>query len=185
MAAIRTIRYILTGGDQPEILKGVNTSASFFSLLGATPALGRFYNDQDDKPGAARVAVLTNGFWQRRFGGDHNAVGRSMTLDNLSYTIIGVAPAGFGLVSREGDIFLPIGLNGDNPQWVDRGNHPGIRVIARLKRDATLGQAQADMDAICARLDQQYPVTNSGVGVIIDPLYETLVKDARPTLNLL
>src|SRR5689334_2118737 len=83
MAAMRTSSYVLTGREQPEILKGQNTSASFFSLLGATPALGRFYNDEDDHPGAARVVVLNYGFWQRRFGSDHNAIGQSLTLDNV------------------------------------------------------------------------------------------------------
>jgi putative ABC transport system permease protein len=185
MAAIRSMTYNYTGGDQPEVIRALATSSSLFDLLGAKPFVGRFYNADEDKPGAAPVVLLSHSFWQRRFGGDPSAIGRAITLSDVSYTVVGVLPSGFSILGRDAEMFTPIGLNGGQSMWMDRGNHVGIRVIARLKRDASVEQARADMQAIAARLQMQYPVTNSGVGVLIEPFQETLVKDARPTLQLL
>ncbi len=185
ISSIRGSTYNLTGFDQPEVVSALNASASLFDMLGAKPELGRFYTEADDKPGATPVAVLTYAFWKRRFGGDRGVIGRALTLDNTPYTIVAVLQQDFRVLGRSQHVLLPIGLVGGTKMWVDRGNHPGVRSIARLKRGVTIDQARADCNAIMLRLEQQYPVTNSGIGAVMEPYFDVLVKDARPTLNLL
>jgi putative ABC transport system permease protein len=160
LGGVRPTDFVLTGAGEPEQLQGFNVSAGFLPAFGVHPILGRLFTKAEDRPGATPVAVISYSLWQRHFGGDSNVVGRSLDLSGRSYTVIGILPASFRF-PIPGDIFVPLGLKADQMQ--QRGQHPGIVAVARLKPGVTLGQARAEMETIAARLAQQYPKTNTGV----------------------
>ena len=185
MAAYKTDGVILTGFDEPRRLPCAHVSASFFELTGARPALGRFYSEAEDAPGAERVAVLDYAFWRERFSGDAGVLGRSVQLDGRPYVIVGVTPEGFRYFSRRVEVYLPIGLSGDQPAWLNRGNHQGLRALARLREDSGLDSARAEMETLALALEAKYPDTNSGERVTIQPLLESQVEHTRPSLIML
>ncbi|HST22626.1 MAG TPA: ABC transporter permease, partial [Blastocatellia bacterium] len=174
----------LTGRDRPEQLNGLQLTADMFHLLGVSPALGRTFSDGEDQPGNERVIVLSHGLWQRRFGGDSNIINQQITLDGQSYTIIGVMPKEFQFApfwATRAEIWSPLNLA---PRLTDRGGQ-SLRIFARLKEGVTVGQAQAEMEAISQRLQQQYPDNNTGLNVFVDPLHEVVVGKTRPALLIL
>ena len=172
--------YNLTGGGEPERLLAGQVSADLFATLRMGAALGRVFTSDEDRPGAAPVVALSHGLWQRRFGGDPNILDRTITLNDRSYTVIGVMPAGFQFPSRV-ELWVPAGqLSGGD--WRNRDNHPGLYGVARLKDGVTIEQARADMDAIALGLEKEYPRTNRDIRVTITPLLETIVSDARRAL---
>src|ERR1044071_3958147 len=148
----------LTGQGEPEQMKGSLASADLFRVLRAEPALGRAFAAEDDRPGAPRVAVISHGLWQRRFGADPSALGRAVTLDGEPYTVVGVMPAAFQFPDPETEVWAPLAL--DPQDQSSRGSHY-LNVVARLKDGVTIEQAQAEMDTIAGRLEQQYQV-NTG-----------------------
>ncbi len=174
--------YNLTGRGEPQRLTGARLSADVFAALRVQAAVGRVFNQDEDKPGAQPVIVLSHGLWQSRFGGDAGIVNQAITLDGRTYTIIGVMPAGFAFPQRR-DFWTPLGpFASEQPGYQLRVNHPGLLGVARLKDGVTLEQARAEMDAIAARLEQQYPVWNKHIRVRIDPLLDAYVSDARRAL---
>jgi putative ABC transport system permease protein len=175
--------YNLTGGE-PERLLVAQMSADVFDALRVKAALGRVYTNDEDKPGASPVVVLSHGLWRRRFGGDASIVGRSLTLNDRSYTVIGVMPQGFLFPTRV-EMWTPVGALSDQETWKMRGNHPGLYAVARLKPGATLEQARADMKNVTAALEKQYPDTNQGASATITPLLENYVSDVRRALYVL
>ncbi|MDQ3803874.1 MAG: ABC transporter permease [Acidobacteriota bacterium] len=182
MAAIADVSFNLTGAGEPERLDGRRVSASLFPLLGVEPHLGRAFLPEEDQPGANRVAVLSHGLWQRRFGADANIAGKPLTLNGESYEVVGVMPPHFQFPSREDELWVPIAFT---PQEAaSRGRHY-LQVLARLKPGVTLGQAQAEMSTIAARLQQQYPEQNTNLGATVTPLHEHVVGDIRPALLVL
>jgi len=185
MAAYRMDGFSLTGGNAPRRIPGGLVSAGFFRLLGASPAMGRFFTEEEDVPGAARVVVLAHHVWQERFGSDREIIGRSLTLDGAPYTVIGVAPAGFRYFQRSADVYVPLGLWGDKTSWLDRGNHQGLLTLARLKPDVSVKTARAEMNTIARQLEALYPRSNSGQRVTMEPLFESQVGEARPSLLML
>ncbi|MGH9935164.1 MAG: ADOP family duplicated permease, partial [Blastocatellia bacterium] len=179
--------YNLTGRGEPRRLDGALLSADVFAALRARAALGRIFNNDEDRPSASPVVVLSYGLWQSRFGGDAGIINQAITLNGRAYTVIGVMPAGFafpmGLAfSARVDIWTPVGLLASEPDYRSRGNHPGLLGVARLKDGVTLKQARAEMDAIAARLEQQYPGPNRNLRVHIDPMLDTYVGGARRAL---
>jgi len=144
----------LTGSGAPERLEGTRVSGNFFQVLGAHAWLGRTLEPVDED-GDARVAVLTYGLWQRRFGGDTAIVGRDITLNGAAYRVVGVLPRGFLFPFREAMLAVPTTLRAD-PRRGDRGAN-FLRVVARLKPDVSLARADADLDAIAVRLQRSYP----------------------------
>jgi putative ABC transport system permease protein len=184
IAVFRRQSYNLTGSGEPERLTGGIVSADMFPALKATPIMGRTFTNDEDKPGGALVTVLSYGLWQRRFGADPSIVGQSLTLNGKPYTVIGVMPQGFLFPSRV-ELWIPVGHEYSSPNWQNRGNHPGLYGVARLKEGVTLEQARTEMDAIAARLEEQYPNTNIGGRVSITPLYENVVRGIRPALLVL
>lgn len=192
MAACRLMRFTLTGQGEPEQLDGLIVSANFFSLLGVSPERGRVFQSEDGRAGAARVAIVSHDFWQQRFGGDPNLIGRTLTLSDEPVTIVGVMPAGFQDTTQSTQ--RQIWLNPHNvvPDWhpnspvdvVSIRNTAFLRVIARLKANVSLEQAQADLDTIAARLQQQYP-RPTGHGARVISLHELTVGNVRPTLLIL
>src|SRR4051812_7144800 len=184
IAATRPLTMTLTGDGEPDRVPARMASASLLPTLGILPAIGRGITEDDDKPGAAGVVLLSDALWHRRFGGSADAVGRSITLDNQPYTIVGVLPPRFQVL-QPADVLVPIGpwavtLNMDDRTW-----HPGIFPIARLKPGVDLVQAQAELDVISDRLARQYPEGNHGVSVEARPLHDYAVQNVRQSLLVL
>ena len=172
----------LTGAGDPERVQGRLVSAEFFSTLGIKPLLGRNFLAEDDRQNATPTAILSYGFWQRRFGADQGLIGRQLTLNNQSFTVIGIAPANFEF-GAEADVTVPIGLSAE--RFKVRGGDPGADVVARLKQNVSEQQAETELNLIAARLEQHYPESNKGRRVVITPLHESIVGNVRQPLLIL
>ena len=182
MAAIADTSFNLTGSGEPERLEGRRVSVNLFPLLGVEPQIGRVFTAAEDQPGAQRVVLLSYGLWQRRFGGDPNIAGQSLTLNGESYVVVGVMPARFQFPSSDDQAWVPIAFT--QQEMANRGRHY-LEVLARLKRGVSLDQAQSEMSTIAARLQQQYPQFNAELGAVVQPLQEHLVGDIKPALLIL
>ena len=179
MALYDTDGVTLTGRGEPESLGILRVSADFFPLLGIRPALGRAILPGEDRSGNDRVAVLSDGFWRRRFGGDRTLVGQTITLSDQSYTVVGVmSPLPQSLSP---DLWVPI----DVPSEAQKVGRHSLNVIGRLKAGVSLAQAQADLDVVARRLAQQLPQENTDHGLKVLPLREDLVGDSRRALLVL
>ena len=184
VAAYTSSSFNLSGVGEPERIVGTLVSASLFPLLDVQPALGRAFLNEEDRPGHDRVVILSHGLWRRRFAGDSAVIGRSVTLDGQSHTIIGVAPAGFRFPDDETEIWKPIAFTAEDLSENERGSHY-LSVIARMKPGVTIAQAQADMAALAQRMQQQHPMNyeaDSGWGTTVVSLREETVGDARLAL---
>ncbi|HEY0763612.1 MAG TPA: ABC transporter permease [Pyrinomonadaceae bacterium] len=178
----------LTSDGEPEEVPGEYATTNMFSVLGAGPVLGRTFANDDGNDGQPRVAVISHGLWQRRFGGDRQIVGRQITLNELPTTIIGVMPAGFGWhiqkgtqASKPADIWLPWQISND----MRRRRGRFASAVARLKPGVSKDQAQREMDTIGVRLAQQYPEFNTNWGVNVVPLRTQLTGEIRRPLLIL
>src|SRR6266480_5091469 len=181
MAAMIERSFNLTGVGEPERLDGRRVSANLFELLGVPAVLGRTFVSDDDRPGT-HLVLLSYSLWQRRFASDPSVIGRALTLNGESYTVIGVMPRFVqlpGFANRNDQLWVPIAFPPEEAS--QRGNH-FLEVIARLKPGITLKQAQAEMETIAARLAQQYPDYNTRTGAVIVPLHEEVVGDIKPAL---
>jgi len=147
-------------------------SADFFSMLGVPPAFGRVFLPNEFRSDESRVVVLSYDFWQRRFGGDPNTIGATITLDKETYIVIGVMPPDFQVLEKC-DIWMPLALDDQSLSIKDESF--GLRVIARLKPDISLEQAQAEIDTIVRGTEQKDPETNKGQSVKVVPLVEAMV----------
>jgi putative ABC transport system permease protein len=181
--AFRNLTMTLSGGNEPERLPAKMLSSAVLPGLGVSPVVGRPFTAEDDAPGAAGVAILSDSLWRRRFAGSADALGRSITLDNQPYTIVGIMPPHFQLL-QAADVLLPLG------PWAatlpdDRGWHPGIWPLARLKGGVTTAGAQAEMDVISTRLAAQYPNFNHNLSAEVRPLQEFAVQNVRQSLLVL
>jgi predicted permease len=184
MAGSRDAGYSLTGMGEPETIIGYRFAGNFFRVIGANAAIGRTFDENDDNAGSERVVVLGHKLWQRRFGSDPSVVGRSITLSGNPYTVIGVMPAGFAHPQTT-ELWAPLKLSTAPPQVLANRQRRFLRVMARLKPGVTLSQAQAEMDQIALRLQQENPQTNAGEGVKIETLRERYAGDARTPLLVL
>jgi predicted permease len=179
--------WTFTGGTigapgEPEYVDGRLISADLFPVLAISPLYGRAFRTGEDRPGAAPVAMISYGLWQRRFGGDRSALGRKLVFDGKTYVVIGIAPRGFQL-SGEADVFTPLGQSTD-PRMQNR-KAAFIKVVARLAPGVTLNQAQAEISLINRHLAQAYPASDGGVRMLVRPFLQELVKDVHGTLWLL
>jgi predicted permease len=172
----------LTGRGEPERIEGQRVSASLFPLLGVAPALGRVFSAEEDGPEAESVIVLSHGLWQRRFGSDAGIIGQTLTLNYRPYTVVGVMPAHFRFPGREQEFWVPMAFEPE--EAAGRGDHY-LSVVARLRPGVTAREAQAEMDAIAARLEQQYPQTNTDQGIALVPLHEEFAGNIRRPLLIL
>jgi predicted permease len=183
MAISRPFGANLIGTDEAEQVAGRRVSANIFSVLGVEPALGRNFAPGGDEPGADPEVIISAGLWQRKFNAAPDVLGKSLTVDDKSYAIVGVLPASFSLY-RGTDVYVPIG------QWNSRALQSrsaglGLHGIGRLKPGVTLAQAQADLDGVMRRLAEAYPEANRGNGAALVPLKERLVGGVGPTLWML
>lgn len=180
VAAVRTREsFNLTGAGESERLAGRLVSANFLTTLGVKPIRGRDFLAEEDQPGAKPVVIISHALWQRRFGGDESIIGKQLTLSNQQFTVIGITPPDFQYAG-EADVNVPIGLSAE--RFKLRTKDPGILAFARLKPGTSNAAATADLNTIAARLEQQYPDTNTGRRVRVESLRESLVGDIRPTL---
>ena len=172
----------LTGTGEPERVVGAFTTSSLFPLLGVNVERGRALTAEDDAEGGGLVAVLSNEFWQRRFGGDAGVVGRSLVFNGEPYTVVGVMPAGFQFHGVAPDVLLPA------QKWpnykVARSSHSAW-VIGRLKPGVSRATAEEELGSIARRLEEAYPEDNRGRAVEVVGLQEHQVEEIRPALLIL
>ena len=175
LAGIGYATLTLSGSGDPEQFPANRISPALTQVLGTKPLVGRAFTDDEEKPGGAAVAMIGEGLWKRRFGGDPKLVGRTLTLDGAPMTIVGIAPASVKLISG-GDIYLPLTI--DTAKEL-RLNHV-IIVFGRLKPGVTPQQAQAEMNTISARVGQQFPEVRYW-GIHLLTLFDTFVSSDLKT----
>jgi len=183
LAAVNPGRVNLTGRDEPEVLRVGKVSADFwptFQVERMGGMLGRVFTAQEDTPANHHVVVLGNGLWKRRFGGDPSIVGRSLTLDGESYTVVGVAPQKLEFPAKA-ELWMPLAIN---PAKADRLQH-NLFVVGRLAPGISQQRGQAEMTGITERLSHQFPETNENWLGLLVPIKEQVVQTIRPALLVL
>lgn len=164
-------------------LKASQISSGFFHCLGTELALGREFTAQEDQPGGARAAVISDHLWRERFGRSPEALGRGVTLDGVSYSVVGVAPPRFRVIV-DADVYTPLGQL-DPLIRNNRGTHDGIFALARLKPGIAISESQVEMSTVQSRLDHLYPNENRDLGIYVEPLKQAIVGNAGQRLALL
>jgi putative ABC transport system permease protein len=179
LAASNTLPFNLTGGGEAERVPAMAVTHEFFPMLGVSPLLGRSFLPEEDTPGQGeQVVVISQGLWQRRFGGDPSIVGRAILLNDAPHTVVGVVPEFYW---RPFELFVPLR---PDPS-MSRGDHR-LSVYGRLKAGVTLQQAQAEMTGIAERLARQYPDSNAESTVRLETFYDWAVPpDSRRGLYVL
>jgi putative ABC transport system permease protein len=184
VAAVRNNVMTMTGIPEAERLPAQNVTANLFGMLGVKPEMGRAFSESEDKPGGPPVALISRHLCQQHFSCSSAVLGQSIILDNESYTIIGVMPAGFEVLQQAPDVIVAF------EPWAktlpdDRSWHPGILPIARLKPGVSLEQARSEIAVIAKRLEQQYPDTNTNVSSLVNLMQDQMVQNVRPALLVL
>jgi putative ABC transport system permease protein len=182
LAAYTGGRVLLSGTGDPEFVGGPRVSANFFSVLRVDPVIGRTFQPGEDKPGGPKVTVLNYGLWQRRFGGDPNVIGRALTINGDSYTVVGVLPQSFQFALRANDLWIP--YQPTQNQLTRRPLH-GTNLIGRLKPGVDTAQAQSELSVIAARIEKEYNESHAGTTIRIVPLHEEVIGRVRPILLVL
>ena len=177
---------ILSGEFEPERLGGIQVSDGYFTVMKTAPLLGRVFTPEEQQEGKDRVVVLSYGFWQRKFSKDPGLVGRSIRLNGVPHTVVGVMPPEFrslpaSLIDQPAEIYRPLA---EPYSERERSGHHD-RAIARLKPGVTLETAQAEMNVVASRLEREHRETNAGLGVHIVPLKVDIVRNIRPALVIL
>ncbi|HYL77273.1 MAG TPA: ABC transporter permease, partial [Bryobacteraceae bacterium] len=184
----------LTGDGDPERVSAIRVSSNLLPMFGARASLGRLFVSEEDAPGRAATAILTYGMWARRYGSDPRMIGRSIAVNGLSYQVVGVLPQSFSLPlevlpilggTEQAEVILPLPLA---PAAATIRTREDYNIVARLKPGITVERAQAEMDAITARLRREHPDVyppNGGLTFGIVPLLEQVVGDIRRTLVIL
>ena len=187
IAAFRADVFTLTGAGEPERLKAEMVSAEFFPILGVRPVLGRHFRTEEDQVGAQPVVEISAGFWKRKFGSSPDVIGKTLTMNDTPYTIVGVIPAKFTYHSgnfQVSDVYVPIGQWNDST-FRDRRAGMGMDAVGRLKPGVTLEQAKADMALVSQNLAQTYPDVDKAISAAVSSLKEDVVGDIRPYLLVL
>ncbi len=184
IAAVRGTTMTMTGAGDPERLPAQMATSTLFDTLGISPEAGRKFTAEEDSAGGGNVAMISHALWQRRFGGELGVIGRSITLDSKSYSIVGVLPPRYQFLQQLPDVVVPF------EPWArtlpdDRAWHPGILPVARLKPNVTLQQADAELKLIARRLAQQYPTYDTGMSASVTRIHDQLTQDVRPALLVL
>lgn len=171
----------LSGGAEPERLRGARVTNEFFHVLGVQPSVGRAFTAAEGQFGAQKVVILSDGLWQRRFGGAKDVLGRQLKMNEELYTVVGVMPPDFSFPARA-EIWTPLALNAQN--WQQRGGHY-LSGVARLKLGTSLAAAEADLNSIAARAEKAYPNSNTGWDTTSTGLQESMVGKIRPLVMTL
>jgi len=187
MGVHRQASFHLTGAGDAEEVNAEFVSSDFLTLLGVKPVIGRMFLEGEDKIGASPIVIISSGFWNRKFGSAPDVLGKGLSLDGRSYTIVGVVPATFHLQVgsfRPSDLYVPVG------QWANsllayRDAGLGFHGIGRMKPGVTIEQARADMARVTTHLAEAYPDANKGIGATLFPLKQEIVRNTRPLLLML
>jgi putative ABC transport system permease protein len=176
-----TSSYTITGIAEPERIDGLLVTVGLFPTLRVRPQLGRHFTAEEGLEGAPEVAIISHGYWQRRFGGAPDAVGSTLTVDGAPHTIVGVMPAGFR-IGFEAELWRP--MRPDSPYTQYRRWHNWL-LVGRLQTGMTIEGAQADVDVISAQLEAEYPDSNAGKALLLTDMREAVVESYRSSLLLL
>ncbi len=187
MGISRGYSFSLTGAGEPEQVPAQLVSTDFLPMLGVKPVIGRLFEEGEDEFGAGPIVIISAGFWNRKFGSARDVLGKGLTLDGRSYSIVGVVPANFNLqigLFRASELYVPIG------QWTNPALHirmAGLSIhgIGRLKPGVMIQQARSDMARVTAHLAEAYPDADKGIGATLIPLKEEMVRDVRRLLLVL
>lgn len=170
----------LTGLAEPERIRAGRVSASLFPVLGVQPEIGRVFFPDEDQPGHQRVVLISNRLWKSNFGADPEVVGRTITLNNQDYTVVGVMPSRFALpLNESSDIWTPLVFT---PEELTLRNSHYLKVLARLKPESSLEQTNMEMAGIAAQLEKDYPKSNEGTGAAVFSLHSEIVGDVKKPL---
>jgi putative ABC transport system permease protein len=165
LAAYRTNSVNYTGGDRPQSVRVYRATEDFLPILGGEPAKGRGITEEDLDPDAPAVAVLTHGFWERVFGSDPDALGRTLILDDVVHTVVGILPEDWRPLTRTSlDLVLPLK---PEPNWYLYRSSHFLQGLGRLAPDVSVEQARADFSSIAAALEEEYPESNEGWGATV------------------
>lgn len=181
IAAYRIRDIALTGSNEPELVRGAFVSADFFSALEISPVRGRALFADEDQPGRDQVAVIGHGLWQRRFAADPNILGATLTLNDRAVTIVGIMEKDFDFPFGS-ELWMPLALT---PTQLNQRDARNLQVLAHLNPQVTLAEAQAEMDAVARRLEQQYPQTNTNLSAQVIPLADLQGDFTRPLVSVL
>jgi predicted permease len=192
MAAYRSTGFNLSGNGEPERLHGEMISAGFFEILGVNPVMGRTFTTDEDRLGANPTVMITEGLWQRKFGGRKDIIGQRMVLDDVGRTIVGVVPSSFHLhiqnFQRGGpmnEVYVPVGEYNEPKFYSERGAGWGLDAIGRLKPGVSLQQAREDMERVSRDLTEAYPDVNTGKKAYLLSLKDEMIGDMGPILFVL
>ena len=183
MAIFRRHTFTVLDATGSEGVDGRHVSAEFFSVLGLKPVLGRAFMLHEDKPESQPVVVISTNFWQRKFGGATDVLGKTLNVDEKVFTIIGVAPVGFNFF-RADDLYVPVGHSGI-PSLMRRASSWGFHVVGRLKPDVTLDQTQGDLNRIMRNIAATYPEIAKGHLATVSSLKTLVIGDSGPVLWML
>ncbi len=187
MGVSRSYSFNLTGTGEAEQVRAQFVSTDFLPLLGVKPVIGRLFSEGEDDFGAAPIAIVSAGFWERKFGSAPDVLGKAITLDGRSYSIVGVVPASFHLQVgsfRASEVYVPMD-QWNNPLLKSRAAGLGLHGIGRLKPGAAIQQARADMLRVTGHLAEEYPDANKGIGATLIPLKDQMVGNVRLLLLVL
>jgi putative ABC transport system permease protein len=174
----------LSGADHPARISATSVTGNLFSVLGVTPAFGRSFLPDEERPGSAPVCILSDGLWRRRFGSDSKIIGKAVTLNDEMWTVVGIMPAGFRFPQSVDPVDLWVPAMVRSTARTKRAHHY-LGVIARLKPGLSLDHAQAELNALARRMELQYPETNAGLGIRLVPLRTQMTRNIRPALLVL
>jgi len=175
----------VTGRGDAERLNGVRVSANLFETLGVNAAVGRTLEPEDDRPEAPRVAVITYGLWQRRFGGDASLVGQPLELNGMSYTLVGILPPNFFFPILDGELAVPLVPDAD-PWRQNRNTVNFLVLVGRTRPGVSSERAEAEMNALARKLREQFPEPNARkIGVKLTPLHDQITGGYRRALWVL
>ncbi|NIP59115.1 MAG: FtsX-like permease family protein, partial [Gemmatimonadetes bacterium] len=174
-------RVALTGGDRPEFVDAIYATANVFDVVGVEPVLGRGFVPEDNREGAEGVTVLTHDFWRARFGGDPGVLGRTLTLNDDPYTVVGVLPEGFYYTDEFADLFIPWRVD---PATARRGNH-SMEAVGRLAPGATLERLREDLDRIARQQADAHPEENEGWRAQVVPLRTDVAGEEATRASLI
>jgi predicted permease len=183
LGAVRFQGFDYVGSSETERITGAMASHDMFQALGVAPIRGRLFGADEDKPGAERTVVLSERLWRRHFSARESLVGEKIQLTGELYTVVGIMPEAFQYPSRSNELWVPLGIFAD--RYANRGNHPGIYCVARLKPGVSYEAGVADLKAIAEQLAQEYPNNNARQSVAVQPLTDRAFGQVRTPLYVL
>ncbi|HKS40520.1 MAG TPA: ABC transporter permease, partial [Blastocatellia bacterium] len=194
LASLAYEDFNLTGGDEPEHIQGTMVSANFFDTLGVKAAIGRTFSPEEGQPGADRVVVISNGLWKRRFGASTSLLGQTISLNGVSFTVIGITPPDFQSPEKGDELWIPMSFDGgDRVRIPSNTSAEGLKVrnfrflkaVGRLKPNVSTASAQADLVKIAGNLEQQYPNINASISANAVSMNEQVTGKIKPALLIL